>query len=193
MMWSFRRTMPWISWRAKSYYDKGNVFSVPYNLGTTGIAYNKKQFPTPPDSWAVVFDPKQAEAIKGQFSMLDDGREVPGAALHFIGKSLNDTDATDLKQAEDLLKAQKPFISSYDSDTYGRKLASGEVVLAHAYNNGALQARMGISGGDQPYSGNPDVGFVIPKEGGTAWQDNMCVVGDSPNSYTAHVFINYLM
>lgn len=63
-------------------------------------------------------------------------------------------------------------------------------MLAHAYNNGALQARTGIEG---DYSGNPDIGFVIPKEGGTIWQDNMCILVDSPNSYTSHVFVNYLL
>jgi spermidine/putrescine transport system substrate-binding protein len=33
----------------------------------------------------------------------------------------------------------------------------------------------------------------MPKEGGTIWQDNLAIVADSPNQYTAHVFLNYLM
>jgi spermidine/putrescine transport system substrate-binding protein len=68
--------------------------------------------------------------------------------------------------------------------------AAGEIIAGHIYNNNALQARLGIEG---DYSGNPDIVFVIPKEGGTVWQDNMCIVADSPNQYTAHVFINYMM
>lgn len=83
------------------YYDKGNVYSVPYNYGLTGIAYNKSKFPTPPDSWAVFFDPAQLQQFQGEASMLDDEREVPGAALRFIGKSLNETDPAALKQVED--------------------------------------------------------------------------------------------
>ena len=172
------------------YFDKGNMYSVPYNYGTTGLAYSKKAFPTPPDSWGVVFDAAQAEKIKGQFSMLDDSREVPGAALKYAGKSLNDTDAADLAKAEELLKAQKPFLAAYDSDTVSRKLAAGETVIAHCYNNVALQARMGIAG---DFSGNADVGFFIPKEGGTIWQDNFVVLADSANKYTAFVFLNYMM
>jgi spermidine/putrescine transport system substrate-binding protein len=174
------------------YYDKGNVYSVPYNTGLTGIGYDKTKFPTPPDSWGVLFDPQQAEKIKGQFTMLDDPREVPGAALKYIGKSLNDTDAADLKQIEELLKAQKPFVSAYDTDNAGRKLASGESIIAHVYSNAALQARMGLVG-DEGYAGNPNIGFFIPKEGGTIWQDNLAILADSPNQYTAHVLINYLM
>lgn len=172
------------------YYDKGNVYSVPYNFGTTGLAYNKSKFTAPVESWAAVFDPKEAEKNSGLISMLDDERETPGAALHFLGKSMNDTDAANLKAAEELLKVQKPFISGYDSSNVSRRLASGEIVAGMIYNNNALQARMGIEG---DYSGNPDIVFVIPKEGGTAWQDNMCIVADSPNSYTAHVFIDYLL
>ncbi|MBC8077125.1 MAG: spermidine/putrescine ABC transporter substrate-binding protein, partial [Chloroflexales bacterium] len=172
------------------YFDKGNVYSVPFNYGTTGLAYSKKAFPTPPDSWAVVFDAAQAEQRKGQFSMLDDSREVPGAALKYLGKSLNDTDAANLAQAEELLKAQKPFLASYDSDTVSRKLAAGEIVIAQCYNGVALQARMGIEG---DFDGNADIGFFIPKEGGTIWQDNFAVLADSPNQYTAFVFLNYML
>lgn len=175
------------------YFDPENTYSLPYNLGLTGIAYLKDKFPTTPDSWAVFFDPAQAEAIKGQFTMLDDEREVPGAALRYIGKSLNDTEAANLKQVEDILKAQKPFVSAYDSSSVARKLSSGEIIIGHCYSNVALQARLGLSSGDQQYPGNPQVGFFMPKEGGTIWQDNLAIVADSPNSYTAHVFLNYLM
>jgi spermidine/putrescine transport system substrate-binding protein len=176
------------------YYDKGNVYSIPYNTGLTGLAYDKTQFDTTPDSWGVVFDPAQSEQLKGQFSMLDDAREVPGAAMKYLGKSLNGTDSADLAKVEEILKAQKasPKLSGYDSSNYGRQLASGQVVIAHAYNNAALQARMGLEG-DEGFPGNPNVGFFIPKEGGTIWQDNMCILADSPNAYTAHVFINYMM
>jgi spermidine/putrescine transport system substrate-binding protein len=172
------------------YYDKDNTYSIPYNEGLTGIAYLKSKFPTPPDSWAILFDPAQAETITGQFSMLDDEREVPGAALRFIGASLNDTSPENLKKVEEILKAQKPFVAAYDSSSVARKLASGEIVAGHIYNNGAMQARLGLTG---EYPGNPDIGFFMPKEGGTIWQDNVVILADSPNAYTAHVFIDFLM
>ena len=53
-----------------------------------------------------------------------------------------------------------------------------------------MQARNGL--GDE-YAGNPDIGFVIPKEGGMIWMDNMIILKESPNAYTAHVFMNYMM
>ena len=172
------------------YYDKGNAVSVPYFYGISGIAYNKTKFPTPPDSWAALFDTAQIEKYKGEFSMLDDERETPAAALKYLGKSLNDTDPAALKQVEGLLKAQKPFLAAYNSSDVNRKLASGEYVIAHAWSGQALQARNGLDG---EFSGNPDIAFIMPKEGGMIWQDNLAILADSPNSYTAHVFINYLL
>ena len=172
------------------YFDEGNTYSVPYMYGITGIAYNKKTFPTPPDSWSTVFDLKALEQYKGQFSMLDDEREVPGAALKYFGYSLNETSPEAIAKVQALLIAQKPFLASYNSSDVNRKLSSGEYLFAHAWSGQAMQARNGL--GDE-FSGNPDIGFVIPKEGGMIWMDNMVVLKESPNAYTVQVFMNYLL
>ena len=171
------------------YYDPQNDYSVPYFVGVTGIAYNKQVFLTPPDSWAVLFDPAQLEPHKGKVSMLDDERESIGAALVYQGKSINETDEAALAEAERLLQAQKPLLAAYNSGDFNRKLASEEIVLAHAFNGSAGQAFTGL----EDFPGNQQIGFVVPKEGGTIWQDTLMVVGDSPNKYTAEVFINYLL
>jgi len=81
------------------YFDPGNVYSVPYMYGITGIAYNRSFFPNGVDSWAALFDTAQIEKYRGQFSMLDDERETPGAALKFLGYSLNETSPEALKKS----------------------------------------------------------------------------------------------
>lgn len=172
------------------YFDKGNNYSVPYMYGITGIAYNAKSFPNGIDSWSALFDTAQLEPFRGQVSMLDDERETPGAVLKFLGQSLNNTDISNLTEVEQLLIAQKPLLAAYNSSDVNRKLASGEYVIAHAWNGMAMQARNGL--GDD-FAGNPDIRFVIPKEGGLIWMDNMAILKDSPNAYTAHVFMNFMM
>lgn len=172
------------------YFDEENTISVPYMVGLTGIAYNKEAFPNGVDSWSALFDTAAAGAYQGKFSMLEDERETPGAALKFLGKSLNDTDPATMKQAEELLIAQKPLLAAYNSSDVNRKLASGEYVIAHAWSGMAMQARNGLG---EEFSGNPNIEFVIPKEGGTIWMDNLVILKDSPNAYTAHVFIDFLM
>ncbi len=172
------------------YFDDGNKYSVPYMYGISGIAYSKKSFPNGIDSWAALFDPAQLEKYKNQVSMLDDERETPGAALRYAGTSLNSTDAADQAKAKALLLAQKPFLAAYNSSDVNRKLASGEYVIAHAWSGMAMQARNGLG---EDFQGNPDIEFVMPKEGGMIWMDNMAVLKDSPNAYTAHVFMNFMM
>jgi spermidine/putrescine transport system substrate-binding protein len=172
------------------YFDEGNKYSLPYMYGITGIAYNKKTFPTAPDSWATVFDVANAEKYQGQFSMLDDEREVPGSALRYLGFSLNETDPAAMQKVQEMLIAQKPFLAAYNSSDVNRKLSSGEYVMAQAWSGQAMQARNGLG---EEFAGNPDIGFVIPKEGGMIWMDNMTILKDSPNAYTAHVFMNYMM
>lgn len=164
------------------YYDPDNKFSVPYLWGTTGIAYDKTAVTPAPDSWAVLFDPAKLEAFKGKTSMLNDEREVIGAAMRFLGKDLNASSAADLDAAKTALLAQKPFLAKYNSDNVYQDLASGEVVLAHSWNGYAGLAMVD----------NPNVEFVIPKEGGVIWQDTFAIVKDSPNQYTAEVFIDYM-
>lgn len=165
------------------YYDPDNKYSIPYQWGTTGIAYNTAYFDTAPDSWAYIFDPELVCENAGFVSMLDDERESVGAALAYLGYSYNDTDPEHHAEAQELLAAQKECLAGYNSDNFNQTLAAEEVVLAHAWSGGTALAR------DE----NENVAFVIPKEGGAIWMDNMAIPTDAPNPYTAEVFINYLL
>lgn len=93
-------------------FDPENRYSIPYFVGTTGIAYNQKYFPTPPDSWAALFDPAQLEKVRGKVSMLDDEREAIGAALIYSGLKINDSSPEALAKAQEVLETQKPFLST---------------------------------------------------------------------------------
>lgn len=166
------------------YYDPENKYSLPYQWGTTGLAYNVTAFPDgPPDSWAAIFEPDQVCQNSGFVSMLDDERESIGAALKYLGYSYNDTDPAHQEEAKNLLLGQKDCLAGYNSDNFNQTLAAEEVMLAHAWSGGTALAR------DE----NENVFFVIPKEGGSIWQDNMAIPADAPHKYTAEVFINYLL
>ncbi len=165
------------------YYDPGNRYSVPFQYGVTGIAYNSAEVTTPPTSWAALFDPAQLEPYQNSASMLDDEREALGAALKYRGNSVNSTDATQLSEAEALLAAQKPLLARYDSENVSAGLASGEIVLAHAWNGAASTAK----------EENPDIEWVLPEEGGVIWVDTMAIPNDAPHPYAAHVLINNVL
>ncbi len=162
------------------YYDAGNVYSLPYQFGMTGIAYDKTKVNPAPTSWADLFDTAKLAPYKNRVSMLDDERESVGAALKFVGGSYNSTEPELLAKAKAALLAQKPLISRYDSESVQGALASGEVVLAHAWNFQAAMARLE----------NPNIEWVLPSEGGGIWQDNLAIPADAPHAYAAHIWIN---
>ncbi len=162
------------------YYDPDNTYSLPFQYGTTALAYNATAFDTPPDSWAVLFD--QNEHC-GQSSLLEDQRETIGSALVYLGYDWNETDPQAHQKALDLLLEARNCVTGFDSANYIGNLASGEIVVSGSWSFAAGIARLD----------NPDVFYVVPKEGGMIWQDNFVVPADAPDPYTAEVFINYML
>ncbi len=162
------------------YYDPDNTYSLPYQYSTTGLAYNASEFETPPDSWAVLFD--QNEHCD-RSSLLEDQREAIGAALVYLGYDWNETDPAAHEEALDLLLNVRECVTGFDSANYIGNLANGDIVLAESWGFAAGIARLD----------NPDVAYVIPKEGGTIWQDNFVIPADAPDPYTAEVFINFML
>ncbi len=166
-------------------YDAGNVYTVPYQWGTTGIGYNLDATGEVPDGWDWFFDPAKADTFKGKISLLNDQREVIGAALKYLGYSMNSVDPAELEEAKQTILAIKPDIATFDSDSFGDILVSGEVVFGHGFSGGYFQSVYANE--------DKNLGYVIPKEGGTIWTDNLAIPTTAPNPYTAEILINYLL
>ena len=164
------------------WYDPGNKHSVPYLWGTTGIGYDATKVDPPPASWADLLDSARLEKYKGRIGMLDDAREALGAALKWKGKSLNAVAGADLEAAKAVLIAQKPFVARYDSETYDDLLLTGDLVMAQGWSGEIARARMQ----------NPNLRFVIPKEGGVIWADNLAIPTSAKNKAAALMFIDFV-
>lgn len=160
-------------------FDPDNRYSVPYLWGTVGIGYNSEVIPVPPDSWAVLWDGR----YKGKISMLNDQREVFGAALRSMGQSINSQDAAVIAQARAKLQEQKRLVKTYTSENYHQLLAFGDVALAQGWGGAVARAMVE----------RPAVKYVIPKEGGTIWADCLVVLKTAPHKDLAMQFINYLL
>lgn len=160
-------------------YDPGNQFSTPYFWGTTGIAYNRTKVAAPIDSWTALWDAR----YRGRILMLDDGREAFMAALKSRGHSLNTTDRRLLEEARDLLIRQKPLVRAYNSTNYEDILLSGDVWVAQGWNGQFAKAM----------EQDPDIRYVIPKEGATVFIDNLAIPVDARNPELAHAFIDFVM
>jgi spermidine/putrescine transport system substrate-binding protein len=162
-------------------YDAKNEYSVPYMWGTTGLAYNKSKVNPAPDSWKALWDPKYA----GNVTILDDAREAFAAAIWADGGSIEPLTPAAIEKAGKKLAGAK--VKAYDGQPKLR-LIKGEAWIAQCYSGDALQAAEADA---KERSG--EVGYVIPKEGGTIWVDNICIPKGAPNKDLAHKFIDYLL
>jgi spermidine/putrescine transport system substrate-binding protein len=162
-------------------YDKGNVFSVPYTWGTTGICYRSDKVATEPTSWNDMLTP--AAENKGKMTMLSTERWLLLPALKSLGYSINTTNEDELAKAKDLTLAQKPDLLAYDDTTFYTRLVSGEANMVEAWDG---WCNYGITD-------DPNIKFVVPKEGSDLWADTMVVLKTSKNKEAAMAFINYIL
>jgi spermidine/putrescine transport system substrate-binding protein len=159
--------------------DPNNAYTVPWQWGTSGIAYRTDKLKVPVDSWAVFQDPR----FKKKMTMMDDGREVIGAMLRYRGHSLNSVDPQQLAQAKkDAIEAKK-HLKAYISAPVKAQLISGDVWISQLWNGDTGQAKA-----EQPH-----LAYVIPKEGCTIWSDSMCIPKAAPNARAAHEWMNYIL
>lgn len=168
-------------------YDPGNVYSVPYFWGTTGIGYDAAVVDPAPDSWAWIFEPELLEQYADQgINVLDDQREVIGAALKYLGYSVNSQSEAELREAQELIMAASEYWASFDSTGYiDNLMIPGEIVLSHAWNGDVQVAQAE----DENWT------YVIPQEGAVIWQDNMVIPATSTGiqKRTAEHFINFML
>ena len=176
-------------------YDPGNTHCVPYQWGMTGIAYrngNPAFADGPPNSWAYLFDPAVMEQYAAEgINVLNDQRELLGAALFYLGYSPNTTERAELEAARDLILAAKPHWQTFNSeDYYSTLMESDEIVLSHAWSGDAAQAYWNTF---DEATGTGNWLFTVPVEGAVRFADNVCIPANSQRQETARHFMNYLM
>jgi spermidine/putrescine-binding protein len=162
-------------------YDPGNRYTVPWQWGTTGIGFNRRRAPGRVNSWASLFEPPAG--ARSRVTLLREVTDLIGCALIYLGKSPNSTADADLVEVVKLLKSVKPKVRRFTTDTYIDELAAGETWLAQGWSGDVFQAQ------DQ----NPDVSYVIPKEGSLRFVDVMCVPKGAPHPGNAAKFMNYVL
>lgn len=159
-------------------FDPENKYSVPYCWGTVGILYNKTMVDEPVNSWSILWDPK----YKDNILMQDSVRDAFGAALKYLGYSLNSTDLDELTEAKNLLIEQKPLVQAYVIDQVRDKMIGNEAALGVIYSGEAIYTQ----------KENPNLEYVIPKEGSNIWIDSWVIPKNAEHKENAEKFINFL-
>jgi spermidine/putrescine transport system substrate-binding protein len=162
----------------KLVYDQKMEHSVPYTLGYAVIAYRKDKVQNLDPSWAVF---GRADLQK-RMTLLNDMRESLGAALKFLGYSINTRDEKQLSEARDVLLSWKKNIAKFENEAYKGGIDSGEFHLVHGYSGDLAQVA----------AENEEVIVAVPKEGATIGCDEMVIPRDAAQTALAHAFINFL-
>jgi putrescine transport system substrate-binding protein len=175
--------------------DPGNRYGVPYTSVITGIGYNVEKLRAalgdiPIDSWAILFDPKNAAKLKAcGMTLLDQQAEVIFSAKIWLGMDSASEDLQDLARIEQMLAAMRPFVRYFHSSQYINDLANGETCIALSWSGDILQAR------DRAREAGKgiEISFSVPKEGALRSFDMLAIPVDAPHAENAHRFINFLL
>ncbi len=165
-------------WEQSKEFDPENKYSVPYCWGTVGILYNKTMVTEPIDSWSVLWD----EHYKDNILMQDSVRDAFMVSLKLNGYSMNSTDAGELEIAKNALIEQKPLVQAYVVDQVRDKMIGNEAAIGVIYSGEAIYTQRE----------NPDLEYVIPKEGTNVWIDSWVVTKNAPNRENAEKFIDFM-
>lgn len=161
-------------------FDKGNVYSVPWASGITGIGYNPKYVKTAPTGMQDLLNP----AYKGKVGMMSDTQEIGNFGMMATGTAPETSTPAQWRKAADWLTQQRDsgLVRKYYDQDYISALANGDIWISMAWSGDIFQ---------QNASSGSNLKFVIPSDGGTLWTDNMVIPITATNPVGAMQLIDF--
>jgi spermidine/putrescine transport system substrate-binding protein len=161
-------------------YDPGNKYTVAWQSGLVGLAYNPKLTKREITSIKDLADP----AFKGKIVVFDD--DETWAHMTLIGMGIDPMASTedDWKRAAEEMKKLRPQIREFvDNAGMAEGLSSGNAWIAQAYSGDIYQLNN---------SGSPDIKYVNPEEGAIFWTDNMMIPKGAKHPLDAITYMDYV-
>jgi spermidine/putrescine transport system substrate-binding protein len=161
-------------------FDPGNKYSIAWQAGLTGLAYNPKLTKREITSFDDLFDPK----FKGKITMFGDSLDFPNFTMVGMGIDPSKSTEDDWNRAAEKMKQLKPQLREFvDNAGEAEVLSSGNAWISMAYSGDIYQMNI---------SGSPDIKFVIPEQGALLWQDNMCIPQKAKHPLDAITYMDYV-
>jgi spermidine/putrescine-binding protein len=154
---------------------------IPTDYGKTGIGYRSDLVSEDITSWADVWNLAEKYSNKIVFTDLD--RDCIGSALKYRGHSVNSTDQGELDQALQDLITIKPHLQALKSYNIGQGLVKGTSVIAMDWDYDIALAQ----------ASNPDIKWVLPSEGASAYLEGFFAVKDTAHLEVLEAFFNFFL
>jgi spermidine/putrescine transport system substrate-binding protein len=160
-------------------WDEDRDYSLPWQSGLTGIAYNDQLT----DPVLTVPDLLENPKLKGKVTLL----QGMGDTMPLIMRANGDdpTKVTDASWNRAIKVVQKAVdsgqIRQFTGNDYSGPLAKGDLKACFAWSGDVVQLQ----------ADNAHLHWNLPEDGGGIWTDNM-LIPKGGNVYTASVFMNYV-
>jgi spermidine/putrescine transport system substrate-binding protein len=160
-------------------FDPDRTYSLPWQSGMTGIAYNEDVTGPVTSIDQLLGDPK----LKGKVTMLTEMADSVGLVMLENGD--DPSVVTDATFDAAISKIQKGVddgqIRRFTGNDYAQPLTKGDLAAAVAWSGDVVQL----------LASNPKLKWVIPEKGAMIWTDNMFIpLGGS--AATASTYMNYV-
>jgi spermidine/putrescine transport system substrate-binding protein len=173
-------------------WDKGRSYTLTWQSGYTGIAYNapalKKLGISPPTKIDDLWNPK----LKNRVVVLSEMRDTVGMLMLSLGKKPESFTATDF--ADGLAKLEEQLnsgqIRQVVGGSYTEQLKSEEALAAIGWSGDVAVLNSEYQADNKGSKVSPFV-FAKPEDGGMLWSDNVMIPIGSPHKQNAELLINY--
>lgn len=161
-------------------YDPNNEYSVPYQWGTLGIAYDKNVVEEPITTFEDFLN------YEGRVAWIDEPRVMLGMALTILGYDANTQNEDEINEAAHwLLDTNRSDVFDIAADIGQDLLVRGEVDAVIEWNGDIFQIIADCECDDFVY--------VVPEDAPHLWNDGMVIPFNAPNPDLAHAFIDYIL
>ncbi len=160
-------------------WDPEGRFSLPWQSGMTGIAYNIEATGRELRSTEDLFDP----AFKGKIGMLTEMRDTLGLVMLLNGNDPGEATVDSAEAAFERIEEAKNSgqIRQFTGNDYMDDLASGGFAACIGWSGDVGQLALD----------DPNLRFVIPDEGGMRWSDTMVLPNGAENVANAAIWMDY--
>lgn len=170
---------------AKAYaspdYDPGRDYSLTWQGGFAGIAWNKEKVPGGLKSVQDLWKPE----LKGRVEVLTEMRDTVGLIMGSQGVDIagDFTDDQYMAAVDELQKhVSSGQIRSVKGNSYKEDLISGDALAVIGWSGDITQIN---------FENDDKWAFALPESGGTLWADNMLVPIGSPHKKNAETLMSY--
>ncbi|MFE5891784.1 spermidine/putrescine ABC transporter substrate-binding protein [Streptomyces sp. NPDC056462] len=160
-------------------FDPGRKYTVPWQSGITGIAYNRRRLGRDIHSVAELW----ASDLKGRVTLLSGLDEAFALLMQGNGVDITRWTADDFHTVCDQVDKQvrKGQIRRFTGNDYIKDLSSGDVLACQAYSGDVIQLQ----------ADDPDIRFVVPEEGAELWSESLMVPNLARHKANAERLIDY--